>query len=64
MDKKMRNHYQVPTIKVVACQVEGGFQASRHKIGDSPSQGTQDYDVLSGDDLQGWGVSYSNNSSN
>ncbi len=33
MDKKMKNHYQVPTIKVVAFKVEDGFQPSQ-----TPSQ--------------------------
>ena len=28
MDKKMKNHYQVPTIKVVIFKVEVGQQAS------------------------------------
>lgn len=59
MDKKMKRHYQMPTIKVVAFQVEGGFEASRHKIGDPQSRGTQDYDLLSEDDLRGWTVDYS-----
>ena len=28
MDKKMKRYYQMPTIKVVAFQVEGGFLGS------------------------------------
>lgn len=28
MDKKMKNHYQMPTIKVVAFKVEEGFVGS------------------------------------
>lgn len=31
MDKKMKNHYQVPTIKVVAFKVEEGFVGSPDK---------------------------------
>lgn len=34
MDKKMKRHYQMPTIKVVAFQVEEGFLGSgEYKIG-------------------------------
>ena len=43
MDKKMKNHYQVPSIKVVSFKVEEGF-VSPLQIGTTRVNGTETYD--------------------
>jgi hypothetical protein len=48
MDKKMKNHYQVPTIKVVAFKVEDVFT--------SPLTVTQDTGIETFDNSNSWAV--------
>ncbi len=63
MTKMKKSSYATPAIKVVAFQVEEGFQGTGdYKIGlrgtseVDPVQGLQDYQMLDPTELQGWTV--------